>query len=200
MLSLKFDTDSLRKLFPEGSQACLDLQAAVIKNVVDHAISKKLGDEISAEIHRQVNTAMGSLNIAEIVKKQFEDVVEKRWGSHNVFDANIAGIRKLKEVIEKAVEKESKDVVQNILDRATIEAVDKLVSNQDAYVQNTINTIEARATNVVRSTLQNKYPQIIDEAIQARLFPIKPTLQERADVRPEAVAGTPVYVFEGNRP
>lgn len=195
MLSLKFDTDSLRKLFPEGSQACLDLQAAVIKNVVDHAISKKLGDEISAEIHRQVNTAMGSLNIAEIVKKQFEDVVEKRWGSHNVFDANIAGIRKLKEVIEKAVEKESKDVIQNVLDRATEQAVENLSKNQEQYVQDTIERIEGRAEKVIRGTLNNKYPAIIDAAIQARLFPQQPTLQERyTDLRPEATA------FVGNRP
>lgn len=193
MLSLKFDTDSLRKLFPEGSQACLDLQAAVIKNVVDHAISKKLGDEINAEIHRQVNAAMGSLNIAKLVKVQFEDIIEKRWGSNNVFESNIEGVRKLKEVIEKAVEKESKDVIKDVLDRATEKAVENLSTNQEQYVQDTITRIEGRAEKVIRGTLNTRYPAIIDAAIQARLFPQQPTLQERADMRPEAIAGTPVY-------
>lgn len=193
MLSLKFDTETLRKLFPENTPAYVDLQAAVIKNIVDHAMGKRVSEEINAEIHRQVNAAMGSLNIFEIVKKQLGDVVEKRWGSHNIYDANIAGVGKLKDVIEKAVIKESKDVIQSVVDRATVEAVENLNNKQDAYVQNTINTIETRAQQVIRATLQNKYPEIIDEAIQARMFPNKPTLKERADSRPAAIGGTPAY-------
>lgn len=100
MIQLKLDTQALNNLFPEGTQARMDLQAAVIKNVVDSVIGKRVTEEIENMVIKHVNLMMpANHEIEKIVHKEFADYIQKRYAYSDIFDINSGGIRQIKELI-----------------------------------------------------------------------------------------------------
>lgn len=53
-MKLQLDTDALEALFPEGTEARLDLQQAVLQNIVNRNFIKMNQAEVDGAIHKAV--------------------------------------------------------------------------------------------------------------------------------------------------
>lgn len=172
MIQLKLDTQALNNLFPEGTQARMDLQAAVIKNVVDSVIGKKVSEEIENMVIKHVNLMMpANHEIEKIVHKEFADYIQKRYAYSDVFDINSGGIRKIKELITTNVKQQCADLLDSIKLDAIDSATAKLKADEEAFIARVTTNLEVTVRKEIVKRVNNEFPQIIDEAIKARLFP-----------------------------
>ena len=154
MIQLKLDTQALNNLFPEGTQARMDLQAAVIKNVVDSVIGKRVTEEIE-----------------KIVHKEFADYIQKRYAYSDIFDINSGGIRQIKELITTNVKKQCADLLDSIKLDAINSATTNLKADEEAFIARVTKNLEVTVRQEIVKRVNNEFPQLIDEAIKARLFP-----------------------------
>ncbi|AFC22358.1 hypothetical protein GAP161_248 [Cronobacter phage vB_CsaM_GAP161] len=172
MIQLKLDTQALNNLFPEGTQARMDLQAAVIKNVVDSVIGKRVTEEIENMVIKHVNLMMpANHEIEKIVHKEFADYIQKRYAYSNVFDINSGGIRQIKELISEHVKKQCNDLLDSIKLEAINDATKNLKADEEAFMARVTKNLEVTVRQEIVKRVNNEFPQIIDEAIKARLFP-----------------------------
>lgn len=172
MIQLKLDTQALNNLFPEGTQARMDLQAAVIKNVVDSVIGKRVTEEIENMVIKHVNLMMpANHEIEKIVHKEFADYIQKRYAYSDVFDINSCGIRQIKELIKTNVEKQCADLLDSIKLEAINSATTNLKADEEAFIARVTKNLEVTVRQEIVKRVNNEFPQIIDEAIKARLFP-----------------------------
>ncbi|WP_349043929.1 hypothetical protein [Brucella melitensis] len=172
MIQLKLDTQALNNLFPEGTQARMDLQAAVIKNVVDSVIGKRVTEEIENMVIKHVNLMMpANHEIEKIVHKEFADYIQKRYAYSNVFDINSGGIRQIKELITTNVKKQCADLLDSIKLEAINDATKNLKADEEAFMARVTKNLEVAVRQEIVKRVNNEFPQIIDEAIKARLFP-----------------------------
>lgn len=172
MIQLKLDTQALNNLFPEGTQARMDLQAAVIKNVVDSVIGKRVTEEIENMVIKHVNLMMpANHEIEKIVHKEFADYIQKRYAYSDVFDINSGGIRQIKELITKNVKQQCADLLDSIKLEAINSATTNLKADEEAFMARVTKNLEATVRQEIVKRVNSEFPQIIDEAIKARLFP-----------------------------
>lgn len=172
MIQLKLDTQALNNLFPEGTQARMDLQAAVIKNVVDSVIGKRVTEEIENMVIKHVNLMMpANHEIEKIVHKEFADYIQKRYAYSDVFDINSGGIRQIKELITKNVKQQCADLLDSIKLEAINDATKNLKADEEAFMARVTKNLEATVRQEIVKRVNSEFPQIIDEAIKARLFP-----------------------------
>ena len=172
MIQLKLDTQALNNLFPEGTQARMDLQAAVIKNVVDSVIGKRVTEEIENMVIKHVNLMMpANHEIEKIVHKEFADYIQKRYAYSNVFEINSGGIRQIKELISEHVKKQCADLLDSIKLEAINDATKNLKADEEAFMARVTKNLEVTVRQEIVKRVNNEFPQIIDEAIKARLFP-----------------------------
>lgn len=172
MIQLKLDTQALNNLFPEGTQARLDLQAAVIKNVVDSVIGKRVTEEVEHMVIRHVDAMMpANHEIEKIVQKEFADYIQKRYAYSNVFESNSGGIRQIKEVIENGVKSQCANLLDSIKTEAINSATENLKADEEAFIARVTTNLEVTVRKEIVKRVNAEFPQIIDEAIKARLFP-----------------------------
>lgn len=177
-MQIKLDTNALMNLFPEGTQARVELQAAVIKNVVDSVIGKRVSEEIELMVVRHVNASMPSnADIEKLVQKQFADYIQKRYAYSDVFESNSGGIRKIKELIENGVKLQCGDLVENIQREAIKQAADNVKDDEEAFIARVTKNLEMQVRQEIVKRVNAEFPQLIDEAIKARLFPAESTLR-----------------------
>lgn len=171
MIQLKLDTQAVNSLFPEGSQARLDLQAAIIKNVVDSAIGKKVSPEISGRISEEVEKQMGCMDIGQLVREHFKKYAENRWGYRTLIDANPGGVRELAAKVKETLKTECDSIIQEIMNDIQKEAVKNLKNDESDFIQRVTKNLEATVRQSIVKQVNSDFPQIVDEAIKARLFP-----------------------------
>lgn len=172
MIQLKLDTQALNNLFPEGTQARMDLQAAVIKNVVDSVIGKRVTEEIENMVIKHVNAMMpANHEIEKIVHKEFADYIQKRYAYSNVFEINSGGIRQIKELISENVKTQCAALLDSIKLEAINHASENLKADEEAFIARVTKNLEVTVRKEIVGRVNAEFPQIIDEAIKARLFP-----------------------------
>lgn len=172
MIQLKLDTNAINSLFPEGTEARLNLQAAVIKNIVDSVVGKKVTEEIDNCIVTHVSAMMPPKHeIEKIVQNQFADYIQKRYTYSNVFDANYSGIRQIKDVITENVKQQCANLIESIKLDAIDSASKNLKEDEEAFIARVTKNLEVTVRKEIIARVNTQFPQIIDEAIKARLFP-----------------------------
>lgn len=87
MVSLKLDSDAVASLFPEGSQARIDLQSAVITNIA----SRYLKDATNTQIREAVSQSLGDFKLAsdEAIKKVCNDFAKSSYSWNNKLQINL---------------------------------------------------------------------------------------------------------------
>jgi len=115
MIELKLDTQSINTLFPEGSQARVNLQRAVIQNFADRIIKGKGGLEVIAYLDRNLKP------IVEDETRNFmcQYMTQHSWTRTNSINADFA----------KLLAKEFKSQVNDIVEQAKQDAA-SLIKNQ----------------------------------------------------------------------
>lgn len=171
MISLKLDTQSVLALFPEGSQARLDLQAAIIANVVNSVIGKKVSAEISKAIDDEVYRQIGKIDIPAEVKLQFFDYAQMRWGHSHVADANPTGCRILAAKVKERVQEECRQTIGNICEEIQIDLSKNLKDRESEFISRVTQNLQSVVRKEIVGQVNKSFPSIIDEAIKARLFP-----------------------------
>lgn len=171
MIQLKLDTQAVNSLFPEGSQARIDLQAAIIKNVVDSVIGKKVSPEIDNRISAEVNKQMGHMDIGQLVRDHFKRYAENRWGHRTIIDANPSGVRELAAKVKETLKTECDSIIQEIVQDIQKEAIKNLKDNESFFIQRVTQNLESNVRQSIVKQVNSDFPQLVDEAIKARLFP-----------------------------
>lgn len=150
----------------------MDLQAAVIKNIVDSVIGKKVSEDIENMVVKHVNLMMpANHEIEKIVHKEFADYIQKRYAYSDVFDINSGGIRKIKELVSENVKKQCADLLDSIKLDAINSATTNLKADEEAFIARVTKNLEVTVRQEIVKRVNNEFPQLIDEAIKARLFP-----------------------------
>ena len=172
MIQLKLDTQALNNLFPEGTQARLDLQASVIKNIVSSVVGKRVSEEVENMVISHVNAMMpANHEIEKIVHKEFANYIQKRYAYSNVFESNSGGIRQIKEVIENGVKSQCAGLIDSIKLDAINSATENLKADEEAFIARVTKNLEVTVRKEIVARVNAEFPQLIDEAIKARLFP-----------------------------
>lgn len=79
-MEIKLDTNAVRSLFPEGSEARVKLQQAVINNIVNEMIKVKTNEKLKEHINESVKEHVKSLdlpNISAMCNEAIKDVLER---------------------------------------------------------------------------------------------------------------------------
>lgn len=172
MIQLKLDTQAMNTLFPEGTQARVDLQSSVLKNVVNSVICKRVGEEVENMVIKHVNAMMpANHEIEKIVHKEFAAYIQKRYTYSNVFESNSGGIRQIKEVIENGVKSQCANLLDSIKTEAINSATNNLKADEEAFMARVTKNLEVTVRQEIVKRVNAEFPKIIDEAIKARLFP-----------------------------
>ncbi|BEH83644.1 hypothetical protein BL02_254 [Klebsiella phage BL02] len=171
MIQLKLDTNAVLSLFPEGSTARVDLQSAIIKNVVNSVVGKRVSEEINKRIQEQLAVLMpNSSEITQIIKSEFSDYVEKRYGYSNVFDVNYGNVRELSGKIKESVKQQCQTILKDIEKEAIAHATENIIADEAAFIARVSNNLEVTVRKAVMQRVNTQFPDIIDEAIRERLF------------------------------
>ena len=172
MISLKLDTNAVLSLFPEGSEARVELQNAIIKNVVDSIVGKKVDEKISSLINDYVTYKFPStVELQKIIDKKFEDfVTNKGWGSPTT---NYTGIKKLADKVKSGVETECETVIEKIIQNAIDKSTKNLRDDEEALIERVSMRINRISRERIAEQMNKEFPEIINEIIRSRLFPEK---------------------------
>ncbi|QFR55855.1 hypothetical protein JC221_209 [Yersinia phage JC221] len=171
MIGLKLDTNALLSLFPEGSQARLDLQAGIIANVVSSVIGKKVSEEIGKAVNDEVLKQIGYLDIDNLVRGHFKQYAENRWGYRSIIDANPAGIRELSAKVKSTIEHECSSIIDDIRREAQNKAKEELIANESKFIEDTTKNLTTVVRKEIIKQVNTEWKDLIDEAIKAKLFP-----------------------------
>lgn len=87
MVSLKLDSDAVASLFPEGSQARIDLQSAVITNIA----SRYLKDASNTQIQEAVAESLTDFKLVsdEAIKNVCNDFAKSSYSWNNKLQINL---------------------------------------------------------------------------------------------------------------
>lgn len=172
MISLKLDTNAVLSLFPEGSETRLQLQAAIIKNVVNSVVGKKVDEQVENNIIHHVNAMMpGSVQIEQTVAAEFKKYVERRYGYSNLMDTNIAGIREMKAAIVERLKLECRDIIDDIQRESIEHASERIKEDEKLLIARVSTTLETVVRKEIMRQVNTQFPEIINDAIKERLFP-----------------------------
>lgn len=171
MFSLKLDTQSVRDLFPEGSESRLELQSAIIKNVVDSVIGKKLSAEISDRIQAEVTKQLGYMNIRDMVAAEFSEYVSSRFGVSTTAEIHPSGSKALQEKMKEIVKRDAQSLISDVLADGLAHAKQKLIDDEEDYINRVSGSSQIIVRNEIKKQVNSNFPELVNEIIKERLFP-----------------------------
>lgn len=149
MIILKLDTAAVASLFPEGSEARIDLQKAVIANIVDR-ISQTQALKVSGEFGETIRQA-ASQSARETIKEYLERP-DSWYQRPDLSDAQLAGSVKtrikaligneieghLREMVGQNATETTRRLIETIGGKIEQEVERKASSLLDAHIQNAV--------------------------------------------------------------
>ena len=135
MMVLKLDTDAVQLLFPEGTEARVKLQDAVIDNVVRRLMTKDytvLGERFQGEIRAQISKHLSTQGAT----------------------FNFAGEVKLKDTLVQALSQRVNEAVQQVVDNHVEAARQALLAEVGARLNDHLERgLERKVDTLVRASL-----------------------------------------------
>lgn len=165
MVELKLDTAAVNALFPEGTEARIGLQQAVINNIVTNILEKRIDAEVIKQIDAAVASVGMSSSIQSLVQTELNGYLQKRgW---NQREGDLTEVSKA--AVKKAVEQEVKnlsylafdEVIKECTDRAKTDFADGMKRKIDYALQNSESHFAAR--------LNERFKEVLDAALTQRL-------------------------------
>lgn len=165
MVQLKLDTAAVNALFPEGTQARVDLQQAVINNIVTGILSKRIDEVLVKQIHTAVLDMGLETSLRQLVQTELNSYLEKRsWNSrgdvlNNVSKANV------KAAVEQEVKNLSSSVFEDIIKECTDKAKETFSDGMKRKIDYALENSQAHFA----ARLNDKFKDVLDAALASRL-------------------------------
>ncbi|WDS61614.1 hypothetical protein [Cronobacter phage vB_Cdu_VP8] len=154
-MKLQLDSSALEALFPEGTEARLDLQQAVLQNIVDRNFIK-MSDKKIDEAIKQAVTELELPNLADDVDTKLRAMLAQRgYGNHTASQA-------LKEHVKVAAAAEATSVLDKVVSDGVQQAEKVLARRAESIVQST----QARMEVLVSSKLQEAFAKVLNEQFE----------------------------------
>lgn len=137
-IQLRLDVPALQALFPEGSEARLDLQRAVVSQFITQYLKPSM---IRDDVMRMVTAAR-----AEAVAQ-----VMREMGAQSTWGAGISDSFKLQ--LKNEIATQASSFVSNEINEALMRSMTARVKNIEATVEN---ALERMTANMLRARLEEK--------------------------------------------
>lgn len=147
-IRLHLDTNAVDALFPEGTQARVELQQAVIAEIIRRKIKPgALGESVAAQIERARSDALDAIERAkaEMADKVLRDqgVTKDHWGCielKNEAKATIdeAARQAIRDEIEKAIREQVKSQVEKLKFEITVRTEGAISRMIDSEIRNAV--------------------------------------------------------------
>lgn len=164
MVELKLDTAAVNALFPEGTQARVDLQQAVINNITSNILGKRVSEETRVQIQNQAKDYLLDQNLTSLVQKELESFMTKRgWNS----PAALTSVRKSE--LQVLVNAEVKGLCANIFAEIVAECTENAKKDFSDAMGRKITYALENAQAHFAARLNNGFKEILDKALADRL-------------------------------
>lgn len=160
MIGLKLDTQTIRQLFPEGSEMRVDLQRSVIDNVVKEMVLKDTDNKVRKSVAQEIELMGARIpSVKEAVETELKTFFTKRgWnGYDSTFD------------LDQAMRKEAQELAQNIIQDRITKCINDAVKKLERRIEETMQMTEARWEQMIVSRINTKFGGVLDKAIAARI-------------------------------
>lgn len=163
MIELKLDTAAVEKLFPEGTELRVNLQQAVVNNIANRALNRKISHDIDNAIRKHVQEECGMFDLTTLVAKDLEKYIEKSgWKEFKVNDNANTNVRN---AVEKKVHEVSDEVFNRLINKAIDDATERAKESIDRKIAYALSNLEG----MIAKRLNEKFSAIVDAAIAAKL-------------------------------
>ncbi|QQG32161.1 hypothetical protein CkP1_0080 [Citrobacter phage CkP1] len=165
MINLKLDTQTVRNLFPEGSEMRAALQQSVINNVVKEMVLKDSNNKITEAVKSQIALQGSRIpNVEAAVREELKKFFERKgWNE-------VEGTFELERVMQVEAERIARDQLRNALQ----DVADAAAKRMEGYIADAIKINERKYEDMIISRLNNGFGEIIDKAIAAKLAQVFP--------------------------
>lgn len=165
MVELKLDTAAVNALFPEGTQARVDLQQAVINNVVTGILSKRIDEVLVKQIHTAVLDMGLETSLRTLVQNELEAYLKKRsWNTRSDLLTDIS-----KTTVKAAVDQEVKNLSASLFDEIIKECTEKAKKTFSDGMKRKIDYALENSQEHFAARLNDKFKDVLDAALTQRL-------------------------------
>ena len=165
IIKLALDINALRELFPEGSQAQLDLRNAVIQNALGQKIRVELNQEITQCIHKEIQS-LNLPNLEERTRIQLEEYFERHYGALKLTSGHTKSLReKIANFVEEDAKSQLQQIIYDTLSKVRADMLEKAVKAVDTRWKHWEETARVAAVKMVDTEMQD----ILADAMQAKV-------------------------------
>lgn len=163
-VELKLDTAAVNALFPEGTEARVALQQAVINNITSNILDKRINEDIREQV-RNAAAAMGvNDNLQTKVQTEMRRyLVEKGWNTRGKIQTS--RLEEVKAIINQEVQDTTYQIFEDLIKKCTEEAKTKFADGMERKINYALSNAESHFS----SRLNEKFKGILDLALAQRL-------------------------------
>lgn len=165
MVELKLDTTAVNALFPEGTEARVALQQAVINNITNGIIGKQIPKDIRDMVDAAAKNMGLDFNFQDMVQKELNSYMKNRgWGS-SAKELQPTRKSELKSLVEAEIRNIAHDSFEGIVKNCTEEAKKQFEDGMERKIKYALSKTDAHFA----SRLNENFKQILDAALAQRL-------------------------------
>ena len=141
-MKIQLDTGAMNALFPEGSEARVQLQNAVIANFARNNLDKYISQEMKKTVEQVARAEMAKkrpdiLNYA--AKEALDEYFKNHWGNLSLIGS---GRAKLREEAKKAAIEALKDAAHDAVWQELTTGIEKVVSEAKKHIPEYLDEIK----------------------------------------------------------
>lgn len=162
MIDIKLDTNAVRQLFPEGTEARSQLQQSVISNIAKDLIVKDTGNKVRKLIQDEIN-AYGLVvpDVSPVVQKEVESWFSRRGYGSVQYDTSDV----LKGRLREAADREARNAIDGIISDVIKNATDKAMKDIEYKIESATRRIE----KIIVDRVNQSFASIIDQAVAEKI-------------------------------
>lgn len=165
-MKLQLDTAALEKLFPELSEARVELQQAVIQNIVNRRFIKLTNDELAKSVN-QAASAFEIPNVKDQIATELKGMLQKK----GYYDVELNST--FSDQVKKAVNEKAAVTIREVIDQGVIDASERLkdvAASRIKLAEGQINKIMSEnIEKTIAKVLNERFDDVIKEAIRQRM-------------------------------
>lgn len=155
-MTLKLNTPVLSALFPEGTEARVQLQQAVIAEFARQTARQALSDEAKDYLHQLSKEVANHFTLEQLVKQYFSG---GSWNNPLKVSEGGSLYKAIAELVKTSFDQRFYELAQSAAEKATAEYLDRLDARVKYAVKQrvellTTNAINARVTAAVEAARQ----------------------------------------------
>ncbi|QGZ16369.1 hypothetical protein Hena1_02190 [Erwinia phage Hena1] len=164
MVELKLDTAAVNALFPEGTQARVNLQQAVINNITSNILDKRINQDVLRQIEETAKEYTLDQSLTARVQKELDAYLTKRgWNS----PAGLTSVRKSE--VQSIVNAEVKGLCYAMFEELVKECTENAKKEFGDGMTRKIRYALENAQAHFAARLNDGFKEILDKAIVQRM-------------------------------